>query len=113
MKENLLSKTSQLFLVSLFFAAAPLFAQGQNSLTMNERVQVLGMTPPIPISLSGFTGEGAEVLKFDLYVQGFTFVSPEEAQFQITGSDAGGITGNVTDKVARKMILSRSYNGAS
>ncbi len=68
---------------------------------------------PIPVSLSGFTGEGAEVLKFDLYVQGFSFVSPDEAQYLINGSDAGSINGNVTDKFAKKVILSRSYNGAS
>ena len=52
-------------------------------------------------------------MKFDLYVQGFSFVSPEAAQYLIHGSDAGGVTGTVTDKFAHKMILSRSYNGAS
>ena len=30
---------------------------------------------PIPVSLSGFTGEAAEVIQFDLYVQGFTSVA--------------------------------------
>jgi TolB protein len=68
---------------------------------------------PIPVSLSGFTGEGAEVLKFDLTVQGFSFVTPDAAQYLINGSDAGGISGNLTDKFARRVLLSRSYNGAS
>jgi len=68
---------------------------------------------PILVSLDGFTGEAAEVLKFDLYVQGFNFVAPGAAQYQISGSSAGDVTGRVTDNFARRVILSRSYNGAS
>ena len=68
---------------------------------------------PIPVALSGFTGEGAEVLKFDLAVQGFSFVTPDAAQYLISGSDAGGVTGSLTDKFAKRVLLSRSYNGAS
>jgi TolB protein len=52
-------------------------------------------------------------LKFDLYVQGFSFVAPDAAQYAISGSDAGGITGSLTDKFAKRSLLSRSYNGAS
>ena len=68
---------------------------------------------PIPVALTGFSGEAAEVLKFDLYVQGYSFVSADAAQYVINGSDNGAVVGSVTDKVARKVILSRSYNGAS
>jgi len=68
---------------------------------------------PIPVALSGFTGEGAEVLKFDLFVQGFSFVTPDAAQYLIIGSDAGSVTGSLTDKFAKRVVLSRSYNGAS
>ena len=39
---------------------------------------------PIPVSISGFTGEAEEVIKFDLFVQGFKFTGPEEAQFILT-----------------------------
>ncbi len=107
-----MKKTILNFLTITLAAAALNFSRAQE-IDIGKDITVLGQVKPIPISLSGFTGEGAEVLKFDLYVQGFAFVSPEEAQYQISGSDSGGITGNVTDKVARKMILSRSYNGAS
>jgi len=67
---------------------------------------------PIPVALSGFTGEARSVLEFDLYVQGFSLVSPDAAQYLINGSEVGNVAGSVTDKFARKMILSRSYNGA-
>jgi hypothetical protein len=47
-------------------------------------------------------------LKFDLYVQGFSFVAPDAAQYQISGSSAGSVTGSVNDKFAKKIILSRT-----
>jgi len=80
---------------------------------VGKEINVLGQTKPIPVSLDGFTGEAAEVLKFDLFVQGFSFVAPDAAQYQISGSSAGDVSGRVTDKFAKKVVLSRSYNGAS
>ena len=110
---NIFPKMTNLFLTSLIITATPLFAQSQNSLSMNEQINVLGQTKPIPVSLDGFTGEAAEVLKFDLYVQGFSFVSPDAAQYVISGGAAGNVTGSVTDKFAKRSVLSRTYNGAS
>jgi TolB protein len=88
-------------------------SQDQNTLNMSVTVPVLGETKPIPVSLDGFTGEVANVLKFDLYVQGFTFVAPDAAQYQISGSNAGNVVGRVVDPFAKSTILSRSYTGAS
>jgi len=68
---------------------------------------------PIPVSLDGFSGEVENVLKFDLYVQGFSFVAPDAAQYQISGNNSGNVTGSVSDKFAKKIILSRSYTGGS
>jgi TolB protein len=85
---------------------------GQDEIKITRPVDTFGQKP-IPIALSGFTGEGAEVLKFDLTVQGFSFVAPDAAQYLVSGSDAGGITGSLTDKFAKRVLLSRSYNGAS
>jgi TolB protein len=101
-------------IIKLFLAAA-LATFSIKAVAEYEIVRDLvpGQTKPILISLSGFSGEGAEVLRFDLYVQGFKFVSPTEAQYQITGSDAGNITGTLTDTVAKRSMFSRSYNGAS
>jgi TolB protein len=99
----------------LFFTAAINFAlsQDQNTLNLNVQVPVLGETKPIPVSLDGFTGEVANVLKFDLYVQGFTFVAPDAAQYQISGSNEGNVVGRVVDRFAKSTILSRSYSGAN
>jgi TolB protein len=108
-----MKKTILNLLTIAITAAALNFSRGQQP----DIVIPVDTTPfgqkPIPVALDGFTGEAAEVLKFDLYVQGFSFVSPDAAQYLVHGSDAGGVTGSVTDKFAHKMILSRSYNGAS
>ena len=86
-------------------------AQGdQEAIQITRPVDTFGQKP-IPVCLSGFTGEGAEVLKFDLTVQGFSFVTPDAAQYLISGSDAGDVTGNLTDKFAKRVLFSRSYNG--
>src|SRR5437879_9048150 len=97
---------------ALILGATTLTAQNGSPLHMDETVKV-GQVPPIPVALTGFTGEAAEVLKFDLYVQGCCFVSPDAAKFVINGTDSGVVVGSVTDTVARKVAFSRSYNGAS
>lgn len=101
----------KILLIATALLALP-FARAQE-INIQSQINVLGQTKPIPVALSGFTGEGAEVLKFDLTVQGFTFVSPAAAQYLISGTDAGDVTGTVTDKIANKVILSRNYNGAA
>jgi TolB protein len=89
------------------------FARGQNEINIQQEINVLGSTRPIPVSLDGFSGEVAEVLKFDLYVQGFTFVSPDAAQYQISGSSGGNVQGRVVDRFSKNALLSRSYTGAT
>ena len=99
----------------LLTGAAVNFCSGQDSdaIQINKRADIPGLTKPIPVSLDGFSGEVASVLKFDLYVQGFSFVAPDAAQYQISGSAGGNVTGSVTDKVAKKVILSNSYTGTN
>ena len=93
-------------------AAALAGARAQDVISIEHTGDFFGQKP-IPVCLSGFTGTGAEVLKFDLTVQGFSFVTPDAAQYLISGSDAGAISGSLTDKFAKRVLLSRSYNGAS
>jgi TolB protein len=76
-------------------------------------INIPGQVKPVLIALDGFSGEAAAVLNFDLYVQGFKVVTPDAAQYLIHGTGAGSVTGTVTDKIAKRVVLSRSYNGAS
>jgi TolB protein len=100
------------FLIIGLAAGALTGARAQEEITIPKEGNGFGQKP-IPIAMSGFTGAGAEVLKFDLYVQGFSFVAPDDAQYLISGSDAGSVTGSLTDKFARRVLFSRSYNGAN
>jgi TolB protein len=97
----------------LFAVLAVNFARGQNEINIQQEINVLGSTGPVPVSLDGFSGEVAEVLKFDLYVQGFTFVSPDAAQYQISGSSGGNVQGRVVDRFSKNALFSRSYTGAT
>ena len=98
----------------IFCAAVMIFpARAQNEIIITHDVRGPGTYPPIPVSLEGFTGEVAEALKFDLYVQGFSFVAPEAAQYQISGTGTGSVQGRVMDRIAKSTLLSRSYTGTS
>jgi len=65
----------------------------------------------IPVSLSGFTGEVESALRFDLAVAGFDFVSPDQALFQITGSNSGRVEGRVIDRLSKAQLLGKAYTG--
>ncbi|MDD5138857.1 MAG: hypothetical protein PHY43_01190 [Verrucomicrobiales bacterium] len=88
-------------------------SRAQEEINISTTIQVMGQTKPIPVSLEGFTGEALDVLKFDLYVQGFSFVAPDAAQYRISGSSAGNVQGHVTDVISKQTKFSRSYTGAS
>ncbi len=85
------------------------FAQAQSTTSVEIRKDV---TRLIPISISGFSGEAASVINFDLEVLGMKSVGPAEAEYLISGSNNGGVEGKLTD--ANKTVLfSRGYQGAS
>jgi len=85
----------------------------ETPINIESTINIPGQVKPVLIALDGFTGEAAAVLNFDLYVQGFKVVSPEAAQYLIHGTGADSLAGTVTDKIAKRVVLSRSYNGAS
>ena len=99
----------------IILAAGAGFGLSQDSgvIEVHKEYGVLDMTKPIPVSIDGFTGEALEVLKFDLYVQGFSFVPADQAQYQISGSGSGNVQGRLVDRIARSTLLSHGYTGAS
>src|SRR5579859_3634555 len=66
----------------------PLIADEPIQITKNA--DFLGLTPPTPISITGFTGDVDGALKFDLTVMGFTNVPPEAARFHLSGNNSSG-----------------------
>jgi len=111
--KNKFLNSIKIYLPVFFAAAAIHFSRGQDEIQIQKQIDVLGQTKPIPVSLDGFSGEVAEVLKFDLYVQGFSLVAPAAAQYQISGSSASSVQGRVVDLISKQTKLSRSYTGAN
>lgn len=114
MKNMLIHKTIQ-FATTL---AACVLLAGAHRLHAQTELTVIkdtrpGMGKPIPVALSGFTGEAKAVIEFDLYVQGFKFVPAEQAQYVITGSNNGNIQGRLTDRINGTSIIARQYTGGS
>jgi TolB protein len=108
------NKITNLFVLPVVLAFVALnFCHAQEEIIISNTVVLPGQAKPIPVSLEGFTGEALDVLKFDLYVQGFSFVTPDAAQYRISGSSAGNVQGYVTDTISHQTKFSRSYNGAS
>lgn len=88
-------------------------AQAQSDTVTVTRDITPGNEKPIPVSLSGFTGEAASVIQFDLAVQGFKFTGPDEAQFLLSGSNNGNLVGRASDRINKSTFVNKSYTGAS
>ncbi|MBM3871951.1 MAG: hypothetical protein FJ392_13510 [Verrucomicrobia bacterium] len=66
----------------------------------------------IPISLSGFTGEVASTLRFDLEVAGCSIVDPESAVVLVHGTNGTRLEGFVSDR-QKNYLLSKAYTGGN
>jgi TolB protein len=111
--KKIVKLTGHLCLTSLLTAGILNLASAQDdgAILVSGGGTIFGQKP-ILVAMDGFSGEAAAVLRFDLYAQGFKVVPSDEAQYLIHGLDGANVAGTVTDKFARKVILSRSYNGA-
>lgn len=67
----------------------------------------------IPIAVSGYSGEAAGVLKFDLEIAGFEIVEEEKAQYLLKGSNNGQVEGRLTDAINKASKLANAYSGGS
>lgn len=85
------------------------------SITITKPVWKLGeVEPPVPISLSGFSGEVLSTLQFDLYVMGFKIVPESEAQYTVTGNNSGQVEARVKDRLGGgSSLLAKRYSGGT
>ena len=97
-----------LFVVgSLSVCREPLSAQERFDITH------AGEAKRIPISLEGYTGEVLSALKFDLDIQGFDVAGADRAQYLVNGSNNSDVTGQLTDRVSKTVLLSVRYTGST
>ena len=119
-----MNKKISILLMTLVLAANGLFAQ--EAIEISKEAGFLGLTPPTPIAIMGFSGEVDAVLKFDLTVMGFTNVPPEAAKYVLSGSNAGeSVQGQLSladtakshegnsIRGARQVLFSKQYSGSS
>lgn len=94
-------------------ASSPLWAADDETLVLTRTKDALGFLKPVPVNVSGFTGEADSVLKNDLLFMGVKHVPVDEAQYLITGSAAGRVEGRLTDKPTKAIKLNKAYNGGT
>ena len=105
-------RLNKLKLIAAVLGYAAWISSSYAQITITEKI-LPGRTPPTWVSLSGFSGEAAQVLEFDLYVQGFNFTNAAAAQYEISGSSNGNLQGAVRDQFLKRVVLSKAYSGAS
>jgi TolB protein len=113
-----------LAMIAVLGALAAPGLRAQENIVISEETKI-GI-PPTPITITGFTGEVASVLKFDLSVMGFISVPAGQANYQLTGSDTGNVVGQLdlvgdssksgggaTGGGSKSVLFSRSYQGGA
>jgi TolB protein len=97
------------FGAGLVMVAAAFRLHGQG-----EAIHVEGhAAAPIPISISGFTGEVDQALRFDLFVAGFAFVPADQAQYELTGSNNSTVQGRFSDVHNKSVLVNKAYRGSA
>src|SRR5262245_53390171 len=88
-------------------------AETKPDITIRGNFDPMGFLQPVPVSISGFTGEADSVLRNDLTFMGFKFVGPTEARFLITGNNAGRLEGRVINQATKAQELGRTYSNGT
>ena len=106
MKSNLLLAPAVAALMFVFSS----FGADEDVGTIERRQEFF--TPPIPVSISGFSGEVDAIFKSDIIFLGMTNVAPSEAKYLITGSNSGDrVEGRLLRKVDNAQIFAHGYTG--
>jgi TolB protein len=92
------------------FGGLKLRAQ-QDEISITHIANPPGMTKPTPIAITGFSGEVASVLQFDLTVMGFIDLPPDAAKYILSGSNNGNVQGQLN--LGKSPLFSKSYSGSS
>ncbi len=103
---------SSLFVMALLacLVASPVaMAQAEYDIDVFAR----GLAKPIPIAVEGYSGEVSQVLKFDLEISGFKFVSETDSQFVLKGTNNGQVEGRLFDSVSKSVKFAKAFSGGS
>jgi TolB protein len=101
---------------TLFFAILGLclrICAQDDAIKIDKYVKEIGNTKPIPLSMTGFSGEAASVLRFDLEIQGFKIVEGEQPQYQLSGGNNGNVQGRLFDAINKAQLIAKAYTGGA
>src|SRR5581483_2347276 len=105
------------FLTTFTLLAALNFAPAASAQETEKKLVVPILVDPskeVPMNISGFTGEVAQVLRFDLEVMGFVQSPSEKAKVIITGSNSDHVEGHAALAAApNNWIVNKAYSGGS
>ena len=88
-----------------FAAEAPIIIIGERD--------DLGFFKPIPITISGFSGEALSVLRNDLTFMGFKVAATEEARYLVSGNAGARVEGRVVERITSQQRIGKAYTGGS
>lgn len=89
-------------------------AAPQGDIDVTIRMDSLGFAKPVPVTVTGYSGEADRVLRFDLSFMGFEIVSDKNAaRYLVQKNNAAGVGGQVTDPLANKVIYNKAFTGPS
>ena len=66
-------------------------AAAQQEINISAEGAISGWAAPVPVAVSGFSGEVDAVLKQDLMFNGMIAVAPDQAKFLVTGNNASRV----------------------
>src|SRR5439155_14938724 len=94
----------------LLFSSLP-SSRGADEIVIEHTMELFPQ--PIPVSISGFSGEVDAIFKSDIIFLGMKDVAPAEAKYLITGSNSGRVEGRLVRKIDNQQMFARAYTGSS
>jgi TolB protein len=82
-------------------------------LDITRATDSFGFLKPVPVHVTGFSGEVDAVLKQDLRFMGVVHVPLEEAQYLVTGSHSSRLEGRLLVRATKEQKFGRAYTGGS
>ena len=113
MKNNYLLCSLLCGMILLGSSAASPAAETPPPIIITGERDDLGFFKPIPISITGFTGEALSVLRNDLTFMGFKTVSGDEARYLVSGGASGRVEGRVVERITSLQRLGKAYTGGN
>ena len=109
------SNSALAFIATILIAAGSLLtaSAAPQEIDIDQEIIIDGWPRPVPVYISGFTGETDKVLKQDLLFMGIASVPRDQARYEISGSNNGKLSGMVIEKFTKSTVLNKGYTGGS